>query len=507
MSIIRRFILNVGTSWLAMLVRVGANILLLPYLVDKIGGSSFGVWRTVTAFLICTSLLDFGLGMAIRRYAARFAALKSDEDQQRLISTATAIYAGAGLLALLAAIVLAPFSPSFFKDIPPSLADQTVQLFYLVGAIAFLRLLATPFMGFLQGLQFIHTTNAANIASNVLRLAGTIAVMELLNPQVVLVGWVTLAGEFVGTLIVVAGCFRAWPGLRIGLRHFSRSHLHQIAGFAANAFIITIAGLVLYQAPNFIISKAISAAAVTLYAAGALISMTLREMVGALAAVLMPMFSESDALENRQVLETRLWQGSLLGNAITWMVIVGALIYAEPLIAQWLGRDMMASYWPLVIMVAGETSAGFDAAAASALAGYGHMKYLMITRVMTSVVGLSGAVVAVEYLDGGITGVALAVTVPNTIRGFWLAWYCSHRLEVPFWPYVWRSTARPLAATTILVAVCLVLGWLYPVTSRVDLAVTVLILGLGAAVIGIGVALPSAMRRRLVGATLAKLKA
>ena len=173
MSTVRRFILNVGSSWLAMLVRIGSNFLLYPYVIYKTSDASCGVWRTAMSFLVCTALLDFGLGMAIRRYAARFAALKSGEDQQRLMSTATVFYAAGGLLVMLVLFAVAPFSPTFFKDIPPELGDQTRQLFFLVGIVAFLRLMTTPFMAFLQGLQHITTYNLANIASNVLRITAT----------------------------------------------------------------------------------------------------------------------------------------------------------------------------------------------------------------------------------------------------------------------------------------------------------------------------------------------
>jgi O-antigen/teichoic acid export membrane protein len=267
-----------------------------------------------------------------------------------------------------------------------------------------------------------------------------------------------------------------------------------------------LSGLVLYQAPNFIIGKMISAAAVTLYAAGALISMTIREIVGALASVLMPMFSQSDALDDRQALETRLWQGSLLGNAVSWMIVVGVLMYGEPLVVQWLGQEKLGSYWPLVIMVAGEASAGFDSAAASALAGYGHLKWLMLTRVFGAVLSLILAVVIVEWSEAGIIGVALAVTVPNTIRGYWLAWYCNRKLNLPFWRFLWRSTARPLAASGLLAGLCLLLAHVYPVTSRGSLLVTVAGLAIAAGVIGVAVAIPPTMRRKLTGGLLTRFE-
>lgn len=499
MSTVRRFILNVGSSWLAMLVRIGSNFLLYPYVIYKTSDASCGVWRTAMSFLVCTALLDFGLGMAIRRYAARFAALKSGEDQQRLMSTATVFYAAGGLLVMLVLFAVAPFSPTFFKDIPPELGDQTRQLFFLVGIVAFLRLMTTPFMAFLQGLQHITTYNLANIASNVLRLGGTMVVMEMLEPRIAQVGWVTLAGELAGAIIVILGSFRAWPGLRVAPRYFSRDHLRMIGGFAINAFIITLAGLVLSQAPNLIISTNLGAAAVAVYGAGLLVSMTIGDTIGVLASVLMPMFSECDALEDRQTLERRLWQGSLLGNAITWMTIVGVLMNAEPLILQWLGPDMIESYWPLVVLVAGEVSSGFSTATSSALAGYGHLRWLMLTRAFGAVFGLAAGVVAVEYLGWGIAGVALAVTVPTTTRGFWLVWYTSRRLDVPFWPFVWRSAARPFVAAGCIAAACLVLRWAYPIQSRVDLAVTIVILAVCAVVAGVGVALPPSMRRQLLG--------
>lgn len=92
MAFARRFAINVTSNWVGVAVRILANIVLVPYLIHKLGDESYGIWELVGGFLAYIALLDVGLTMAIRRFAARYAALKNDEDQNRLMSTAVVVW-------------------------------------------------------------------------------------------------------------------------------------------------------------------------------------------------------------------------------------------------------------------------------------------------------------------------------------------------------------------------------------------------------------------------------
>ena len=509
MSFVRRFSINVLSGWVGHALRMLTSAILVPYLLLKLGSASYGVWALVGSFLAYVALLDMGLTVAIRRFAARYAALESKADQNSMMSTAVVLYFFAGLLGGLITFVAAPYVPVVMDKIPQELHHDTVMLFYVGAGLAFTRLLLLPFRGFIEGLLRYELSNLAAILGRLLYFGLVLLLLHVFQPSVVLVGVAALCSMFFELLFLLIACYRVAPDLKISPRLFSKPHIRELASFGAKTFILAICSLLIFQSPYFIITKWIGPDTTAVFAVAMMIMIMIRQTIGSMGSIFLPVFSASHALERKSEIEDRLWQGSQVCNLLNWILLVGLAIYARPLLAQWLRSKpdvAAAAYLPLMILAVGQIPQGFSYVANSALAGCGHLKWLVITQVVVAVVSLALGIVSVTF-GYGLRGVALAVAGPLFFRGvLWLPWYVCHRLEVSLLPFIVRVVLRPLLAAGMTAVACFGLQQVYPPSNRASLLVSVAILALFSLALALGVGLSPGIRKRLMASVLPRLR-
>ncbi len=501
MSIVRRFMINVFSNWANIIAQSMSNIVLFPYLTHALGDDAYGVWQLMASFLVYMSLLDLGLSASVQRYAARFAALKSADDQCKLMSTAMVIYLGTGLLAALACLIVAPHIPDWLEKIPANLRQDTIQVFYLGAAIAFLRLISMPFIGFLYGIQRYDLANVSNITMNLLRFGLTILFVQLWGPHIILVAWAAFLATLPGVALLVTASFRSWPGLKIRPSLISRTHFRDIAHFGVNTFILTICGLLVFQFPNFVLAKMLGTDFVTDFAVGLLIQSILREIVRSVGAILVPMFAHSHALNEKAEIEARLWRTGQICNTMAGVMIAGILVYAKPLILYWTGDpEKLDAYGAVVIFMFGYLAVGFEYVTYAALSGCGYLRGLVITEVMAATLGVVITIWGIK-LGYGLNAAAAGIALPMFLRsGLWQPWYTCHKLKLSLGLFLRRTLLRPVAASLLVAAVALLLRAVYTPGSRTDMIISVVILAPVTLLLAVWVGLSPQLRLSLLRA-------
>ena len=142
---------------LANIVRGGASgmvaVVLPHFLTQALDHDRFAAWALMLQIAAFASYLDFGVQFAVARYLAQ--AIERDDDQQRdrLISTAFAMLAIAGVIALSVIGIVIFFLPRIFQGIPSALVgDLRLGLMFMAVSAA-LGLPMSTFTGVLVGLH------------------------------------------------------------------------------------------------------------------------------------------------------------------------------------------------------------------------------------------------------------------------------------------------------------------------------------------------------------------
>ena len=138
-------------SYATIFINIVVGIFYTPWLVKSIGKSDYGIYVLITAFL-SYFLMDFGIGEALARFAAKYRVEKNEEKIKDLLGLATTIYLIIDLVILLSLVIVYFFIPNIFKQLTPS-EIETFKLVYIIAGL--FSLISFPFTS-LNGLLLAY---------------------------------------------------------------------------------------------------------------------------------------------------------------------------------------------------------------------------------------------------------------------------------------------------------------------------------------------------------------
>src|SRR5205823_13759554 len=112
---------NVSTRYLAIAAEMAIGILVLPFNVAHLGTAAYGLWMLTASITAYFSVLDLGYGGALVKFVAQYRARTDARALNETLSTCFYLFSGLGLVAYLAAILLAVWLDRLFH-LPPDQA-------------------------------------------------------------------------------------------------------------------------------------------------------------------------------------------------------------------------------------------------------------------------------------------------------------------------------------------------------------------------------------------------
>src|SRR5690242_12787116 len=93
---------NALWNWLGLAVQTGTGFLIAPFLVHRLGDSTYGLWIVIASLTSYFRVLDFGVGASVGRNVAFFRARNDLTGINGIISTAFTYLCAVAVLAVLA---------------------------------------------------------------------------------------------------------------------------------------------------------------------------------------------------------------------------------------------------------------------------------------------------------------------------------------------------------------------------------------------------------------------
>ncbi len=243
------------------------NLLLVPVMLRQLGAESYGLWITITGTVNMFVLLDIGIANTLTNLISEAYAADNRKLAGEYFSSAfwtvCAVSVAIGL-----AIALAWPSidwPSLFNISDPTLANSTKQAVATSVVLLLLSLPAGLAARLLAGYQEMHLANIFAALGSLGSLGG---VLIGLHQGAGLAGLVAgYAAPIVGAniLSLLWLIFHYKPWIRPSPRLLHLVHVRRILYSGGQFFIIQVAGLVVMNSDNLVLSHYLSPAAVTPY--------------------------------------------------------------------------------------------------------------------------------------------------------------------------------------------------------------------------------------------------
>ena len=264
----RRAALTGFTSILAKVVVLATTIISVPLTFRYLGLDRYGLWMTMTSFVLFLGFADLGVGNGLAAAVAEAHGREDEGQAQRQVSCGFFLLCSLGLSFLLLFAALYPFiswARVYGTSTPLAGHEAGPATAVLMLCTALSMPLGTVLrvqMGYQQG----FVGDLWNAGGNALALIGILFVTRVGGGLPALVMAVAGAPVLATALNWGVQFFRVRPWLRPQLRLFDRETAFRLAAVGGLFFVQQCFGLIYYVSDNIVIARTMGSAQVAQFA-------------------------------------------------------------------------------------------------------------------------------------------------------------------------------------------------------------------------------------------------
>lgn len=479
---------NASSSYLYRLVYGLVVLLLTPYLFRRLGVTGFGTYSVMLAIATTFDLVQSSYSTGIAKIVAELRGGRRRPELLAALTTATAIALalGAGVFALSVAIAFlgAGLSPAAHLH-----AFQVGMI--ALGAVTLVRLACSAYAAALLGYQRYDLFNAARLVAAIWLAVATVAAVEAgagLEGAVL-----ALAGSLLVEAILFARLMRRLDSsLPLRPKLGNAASRRRIASFSSYLLLADTAISVSRLQP-VVVAAVRNAATAAPFSAAVKLQTALQSAVYPFVDLLIPMISELQSRGRAEEVARGLSLGTRVALQITLPLAAGIGLFAEDIVALWLGPDAPGVTGEIIVILMAVQVATLTATpAAKVLVGLGQVR---VTAVMFAIEGASNLVLTIVLVsEYGALGAAIPVLITGVLFSPVMVRLACRATRVPVGRFV-RQSLWPAVASSLpgLVAMVAVFAALPESAGRLAFGIS---LGVG---ISLAVAVAQVGARRLRG--------
>ena len=445
---------NVLGGWAAQLVFMASGFV-IPRLIDgQIGQAALGVWDFAWSVIGSFTLAQLGIVSSINRYVARYRATGDLDGVNRTVSSVSCLLLVVGLVVMGLTLAAAYGLPHLLGPQLGAHVDEARWVLLLLGASLTVSVVSSGYSGVLTGCHRWALHNAIHAGGQCLTFGGMLGALYL-GYGLKALALVHLGGELANRLTRCVVAYRTIPGLQVRPAHVRWSYARRMLTFGGKSFLPDIANLLVRQATNVFIVAALGPAALALYARPMALLRFANVLTAKLAMVLTPTASSLQHMGQEDELRELITSASRYTAYLVWPVVLGLSILGHLVLRLWMGPGYDQELL-LTILAVGHLAVLSQQPVHTVLMGLNAHGRPGLARLAASTSSVALIALAIGPLQLGLVGVALAVTVPQTIaNGLYLPIYACRRLDMPVRQYLLRTWRGPLLCG-LPFALCLV---------------------------------------------------
>jgi O-antigen/teichoic acid export membrane protein len=449
----KRFALNVGMNWAAMVVGMLVPFFLTPLVIRSLGPVAYGVWILAVSTVSYLNLLDLGLRSAIVRFVCAADAQGKIDDVKKVVGTALWLRLLIAVAVVALSVILSLAFPHMFK-VPHDLG-RAAQITVLLCALGVaITLMSSVFNGVLASMQRFDLLSSITVIQTVIKASGVILILRSGRGLVSLAYWEFVVVAVTG-LITVGVAFKIYPPCRVGVsRRPDTATLKMLWSHSVITFIWSIAAQIILYTDNVVIGAFLGVGLVAYYAIGGSLVLYSSQVVSALSTTFVPMASRLDASGNTGKLRTLLLRGCQASLAIMFPISLSLFFRGKTFIGLWMGQQYSQTAGTVLqILLISQFFSAAGSTPSSLMMAIGKHKPVAIAASISAALNLFLSIVLIKTV--GLYGVAWGTSIATTIvqLSFWPR-YARKVLGVPIRTYVWNCWSKVTVCSIPFGIVC-----------------------------------------------------
>lgn len=453
-------------SYILIVLNALQGVFLAPYILEQIGDSNYGVYKTIAAFSATLMVLDLGIGTTVMRYTAKFRAENKKKDTEN--------FAAMGLIeAAIIAIVMGCISVGLYCSLPAFYSNtfsgeeiklaQTLFLILIVNMV--LVIFENVLNGVITGSNHFVFSNGLKLGLLILRIIASVALLQQWKSAVIIVG-ITLVCSII-TMILQLYYIKFKLNIKIRLHKWDFTLFKESLGYTSLMFIQTIAIQANGNIDNIVISSVIGPISVTVYSFGIQMFNMYESLAMAFSNLMLPHVSKriSDGASDSELqgIVTRVgrMQFLVLGAALAGFICLG-----KQFVHLWLGEGFEDVYYLSLIMMIPVTFTLIQNVCLSILRARNMMKFRTFCLICTTLFNLVMTVVGTQLVGyyAAAVGTGLSVVFGSVIM---MNIYYHKKIGFKVFKFYWDVFRRliiciitPAVIVALIASVCPV-SWIW----------------------------------------------
>lgn len=422
----RRLFHALGSAVVSKGIVVLSNALSLPVAIRYLGGEKFGIWTIISTTLTMLLVLDLGVANSLTNFISEAYARNDRRHASRYTSTGLAIMIGiAGLVGLCGAMVWSHldwyrlFDLSSRSEAPE--VSRSVTVAFVIFLIDLPSRLATKILG---GYQELRTASLFTALGGIGNFIVIVVLVYLRAGLPAMVGGSAAALVGSDLLCLIWLIFVHKPWLRPRISHLSSAAARQMMQLGIEFFLIQIAGLVVFNSDNLVITHYLGPAEVARYSVAWRLVGYAAVLQTLISPALWPAFSEAFHRGDFTWVRNTFWR--IMGVTM-FAAVVLAIVFAVSgrwMIRIWATDAAVPSRMLMLLMAIWVLISTFMNNTATVLASKGRTRIQAWCSVASSAVNLVVSIWLVQRI--GATGVILGtilsyaaiLMIPQTIEAW-----------------------------------------------------------------------------------------
>lgn len=432
-------------NYVIVILHVLTGLLYTPFMLRCLGQNEYGLYSLVASIIAYLTLLDFGFGSAIVRYAAKTRATKGKEEEWSLYGMFMSGYSIIGLLMAIGGIVLYLNVDRMFDR---TMTEAELGAAKIMMALMVANLAVTfPFSlygSIITAYERFVFQRMLSIARILLSTAVLIAVLVMGYKAIALVVVQTVFS--IGTLLANALYCRCKLRIRISFHDFNYLLLKEILIFSFWNFLSSIVDRIYWSTGQFVLGIYSGTVAVAIFSVAITLMNLYMSLSTSLNSVLLPRITVLATKENTDNEISNLFiKTGRLQFCVLALILSGFVIFGRQFIGLWAGDGYSESYFITVLFYVALTCPLIQNVGITILLARGQQMFRSLAYLAIAIVSLVAQILVTPRY--GATGCGW-VTALTLVAGQWIVmniyYKVRQRLDIGrFWRQIAKMSIAP----------------------------------------------------------------
>jgi O-antigen/teichoic acid export membrane protein len=422
-------------------------LLLVPFILHRVGNVGYGTWSILGTIIGLGWFLDLGVSASVTRHIAESRGRGDVPELRRLVDASCAMYL---VIATVFYCVLYFFSSAVIRELfrgpeVPKLAEILSLWSLLLPTIA-VDLLTKPFIAVITGFQRIDLTNVLLFCGNACN--AILTVIFLLSGAklqgLLLAAFLSALLVFIASIIMAVRLLPSFVPNPFGCDFHTVKRICSFSlGLYAGSIMTTIQG----QVEKLYLARFVGVVPVGWYDMANQAASKVRRMPDLLLGPVMAAASELDAAGERDKMAQLYFRAHKYLAVTIIPLVVYALFAAKPLVTVWLGAKYSFIALPFALLVVGNLFPQMGAPIYFVLVGRGILRPSIYAALIASV--LNVVLSFIFILRWGFVGAVWGTVIPMFVSSVYFFIACERYSDIPFIDIMRRAYLKPLLCSLV----------------------------------------------------------